>query len=252
MDFISKQMGKTTPFFLYYALQDPHTPLESPSYFQQQAPCSSSSRKVYCGMMKCIDTAVQSVMSAISSAGFLDNTLVVFAGDNGGSPKNGGYNWPMRGSKGTLYEGGVRQASFAWGAMINADRRGTTYHGAIHLVDFFPTFMALASSGRWQGVSGQTLDGVNVWQGIATGAASARNETLINAVDSAGAIRIGNFKLMISQGTDSWCVSHSIPFIIAPCTQIVTVRLFVSRTSLSPTCGCCILFHSLSRLDCAL
>jgi hypothetical protein len=91
-----------------------------------------------------------------------------------------------------------------------------------------------------------------VWQGIATGAASARNETLINAVDSAGAIRIGNFKLMISQGTDSWCVSHSIPFIIAPCTQIVTVRLFVSRTSLSPTCGCCILFHSLSRLDCAL
>jgi len=151
-------------------------------------------------------------MSAISSAGFLDNTLVVFAGDNGGSPKNGGYNWPMRGSKGTLYEGGVRQAAFAWGAMINADRRGTTYHGAIHLVDFFPTFMALASSGRWQGVSGQTLDGVNVWQGIATGAASARNETLINAVDSAGAIRIGNFKLMISQGTDSWCVSHSIHY----------------------------------------
>eukprot|EP00038_Savillea_parva_P028242 m.63962 g.63962 ORF g.63962 m.63962 type:complete len:567 (+) comp8190_c0_seq1:1650-3350(+) len=207
MDFIAAQ-SSSTPWFLYYALQDPHTPLTSPDYFLEEYPCSQltsdSSRQTYCGMMRCIDTAVEAIMSTVSQYGFLDNTLVIFSGDNGGAPKNGGYNWPLRGSKGTLHEGGVRQASFAWGAMLDSSVRGTTYDGQLHLVDFFPTIMAVATSGKWPGLESETLDGVNVWSAISTGAESPRTETLINVVDSAGAIRVGNYKLMVGQGTDSW------------------------------------------------
>jgi membrane-anchored protein YejM (alkaline phosphatase superfamily) len=43
--------------------------------------------KRYCGMMRCIDTTVSTVMTAVSAAGFSDNTLVIFTGDNGGAPK---------------------------------------------------------------------------------------------------------------------------------------------------------------------
>ena len=38
-------------------------------------------------MMRCIDTTVSTVMTAVSAAGFSDNTLVIFTGDNGGAPK---------------------------------------------------------------------------------------------------------------------------------------------------------------------
>jgi arylsulfatase A-like enzyme len=157
-------------------------------------------------MMRCIDTAVESVMSAVSSGGFLDNTLVIFAGDNGGAPKNGGYNWPLRGSKGTLYEGGIRQAAWAWGAMLDSSVRGTTYHGQIHLADMFPTFMSVATGGHWtpDHLTGESLDGVDVFEAIAFGVESPRTETLLNCVDSAGGIRVGNWKLLVGQKEDSW------------------------------------------------
>merc|ERR1719261_394251 len=124
-------------------------------------------------MMSCIDSTVQGIMSAISDNGFVGNTLVFFAGDNGGAPKNGGYNWPMRGSKGTLYEGGIRQASWVWGSMLDESRRGTIYHGQIHLVDMMPTFL-----------------------GLATGGHSPRTETLLNVIGESGGLRWGNWSLL--------------------------------------------------------
>lgn len=205
MEFIRRQ-SSNVPFFLYYAMQDPHTPLTAPDYFLEEYPCSQltadSSRQTYCGMMRCIDTSVDSVVSALSDSGFLGNTLIVFSGDNGGAPKNGGYNWPLRGSKGTLHEGGVRQASWAWGMMLGDSVRGTTYDGQIHLVDFFPTFMSVATSGKWPGIDG--LDGMNVWDAISTGSDSPRTETLLNAVGDSGGIRVGDYKLMYNQKTDDW------------------------------------------------
>eukprot|EP00041_Stephanoeca_diplocostata_P002344 m.25893 g.25893 ORF g.25893 m.25893 type:complete len:553 (-) comp13226_c0_seq8:1291-2949(-) len=205
-DFIRSQTNDK-PWFLYYAFQDPHTPLSSPEYFLEQEPCASmtdSTRQVYCGMMRCIDTSVEGVMAAVSESGFLDNTLVIFAGDNGGAPKNGGYNWPLRGSKGTLFEGGIRQASFAWGAMLSDTVRGTTYHGALHLVDFYPTFLSIATGGHWVPPEGEILDGVDNWDAISTGASSARQETLLNAYGDSGGIRVGDYVLLYNCKSDDW------------------------------------------------
>ena len=64
---------------------------------------------------------------------FDDNTLVVFSADNGGSPGSGGYNMPLRGTKGTFFEGGVRGAAFVWGQMIPKEVRGSTFDGMIHV-----------------------------------------------------------------------------------------------------------------------
>ena len=83
---------------------------------------------------------------------------------SGGAPKNGGYNWPMRGSKGTLYEGGIRQAAWVWSSLLSQDVRGQVYNGQIHLADMLPTFLGLATGGHWQPPSGKQLDGVDVRQ----------------------------------------------------------------------------------------
>lgn len=155
--------------------------------------------------MRCIDTAVETILTAISELGYLSNTLIVFAGDNGGAPKNGGYNYPLRGSKGTIYEGGLRQASFAFGAGISSSVIGTTYYGVLHLTDMFPTFLSVATAGHWQEHFDYTLDGIDNWQAISKGSESNRRITCLNVGDKTGpGLRYGDYTLLYGVGNDGW------------------------------------------------
>lgn len=73
-----------------------------------------------------------------------DNTLTVFCSDNGGKPVYGGYNWPLRGTKQTLWEGGVRSTGFVHGKIL--ERKGAKCDGLLHISDFFPTLINLAGN----------------------------------------------------------------------------------------------------------
>ncbi|KAG0431633.1 hypothetical protein HPB47_021573 [Ixodes persulcatus] len=93
-----------------------------------------------------LDQSVGMVMESLHRRGMLENSVVVFSSDNGarplGSGANGGSNWPLRGGKSTLWEGGVRGAAFVWSPLLS--RVGRLSDQMMHISDWLPTFYTAA------------------------------------------------------------------------------------------------------------
>ena len=108
--FIAKNKAK--PFLLYLAFDNPHIPLAAPA--KGIAANAQSFHPTYAALVESLDAAVGRVLKALEEQGVAQNTMVVFASDNGGvhiselkeSPAT--YNTPCRAGKGFVYEGGIR------------------------------------------------------------------------------------------------------------------------------------------------
>lgn len=83
--------------------------------------------------------------------------------DNGGQILDGGNNWPLRGWKGSLWEGGTHGAGFVTGGALPQKRRGTINQELIHVSDWFPTIVYGVAG--WN-LNGTSLDGFNQWPAI--------------------------------------------------------------------------------------
>jgi arylsulfatase A-like enzyme len=115
---------------------------------------------VYAGMVAAMDEAVGEVLATLDRLDLADNTIVVFFSDNGGLSTSEGHptsNLPLRGGKGWLYEGGIREPCVVrWPGKISA---GATSDVPIQSVDFLPTLAAATGAKLPEGV---TLDGVDI------------------------------------------------------------------------------------------
>jgi len=102
------------PFFLYLAFTAPHSPYQSPSADPGQPLPGHSSlwdqrqaeREVYCAMIEQMDHAVGRVLQSLDHHGLANDTIVIFASDNGAT--RSGRNTPLSGYKGSTQEGGIR------------------------------------------------------------------------------------------------------------------------------------------------
>lgn len=144
------------PFFLLLSHHAPHTPIEAKpadvEYFESRlAPELRHQNADYAAMLKSLDESVGRVLKRIQQRGLEQNTIVVFASDNGGfvgiDSKSGQTvpvtnNTPLRSGKGSCYEGGVRvPLLIRWPGVTQA---ATVCHEPVVLMDLFPTLLAAA------------------------------------------------------------------------------------------------------------
>jgi len=146
------------PLFLFASWFSPHNPIMSPERYQDMNPgVTDVCRKQYAGMMSAVDEANKQVVDALKKREMWENTLFIFTSDNGGfnrpdRPCNQpmsyqGSNFPLRGSKFTFWEGGIRVKSFIHSPsseIIPISRRGKTWSGLTSLTDWFQTVVTAA------------------------------------------------------------------------------------------------------------
>ncbi|MFT7172638.1 MAG: hypothetical protein ACI9NQ_000850 [Paracoccaceae bacterium] len=141
--------------------------------------------------LKCLDAAVGLIANAIAQSGFTDNTLLIFANDNGGLRDE--MNAPYRGTKSTNYEGGVRvPCLMRWPKKLAPK---SSNDALMHVTDLYSTFATLAGASLKQE---RELDGKNMTDVLFADAKSPRNEIIFEVSGSVRlpAIRKGKYKLV--------------------------------------------------------
>ncbi|XP_014214434.1 arylsulfatase B-like [Copidosoma floridanum] len=203
---IIKRNGNDKPLFLQISHLAVHAseaedPLEVRNSTEVNTTFSyitDTNRRKYAGMMKAMDESVGRVMTALSKENMLDNSIIVFISDNGAPTidfyENSGSNYPLRGIKNTLFEGGVRVAACIFSPLIEAWGRVTNER--MHIVDWLPTLYA-AAGGNVSDLK-TPVDGQNLWTMIAKGTESRRKSILLNIDPNSNgeAAIIGRHKLI--------------------------------------------------------
>ncbi|KAG8454044.1 hypothetical protein GDO86_000615 [Hymenochirus boettgeri] len=164
------------PIFLYIAYQAVHSPLQAPGrYLENYRSIINDNRRRYAAMLSCLDGAVNNITNALKKYGFYNNSVIIYSSDNGGQPMAGGNNWPLRGSKGTYWEGGIRTVGFVHSPILKM--KGYICKELVHITDWFPTLVTLADGEIDEDMD---LDGYDIWETISEGKPSPRHEILHN------------------------------------------------------------------------
>ncbi|XP_072533144.1 arylsulfatase I [Salminus brasiliensis] len=229
---ILRTHDRQKPLFLYVALQAAHTPLQAPAHLLQRYNfLGNRPRRHYAAMLSGVDEAVGEMVGEMRDQGYYPNSVLIYSSDNGGQPLSGGCNWPLRGGKGSYWEGGVRAVGFVHSPLL--ERKGVVSHALIHISDWYPTLLTLARSPEQDP---QHLDGFDVWGAISKGQPCPRTEILFNidpvsrrpgevdhrllTVNGFGiwdtgvraAIRVGHWKLLTGNvGDGDWFPPQILP-----------------------------------------
>lgn len=140
------RLDSTKPFFISYQFYSPHTPIQAKAdkvaAFESQTNSSTHAHATYAAMIAHLDDAVRDLLMALKERDMLKNTVVLFTSDNG-ALHNFSSQAPLRGEKGTYYEGGIRvPLVVSWPGRIQPSSQSKT---PVTNLDFFPTFLELAA-----------------------------------------------------------------------------------------------------------
>jgi arylsulfatase A-like enzyme len=159
-----------TPLFLNYDSKIAHYPLQAPLAYQRRfAFIEDDNRRTYHAMINYLDDQLANITGTMRELGMWDDTLVVLTSDNGGYVKDpkgacnttmpssgatppdssdvghgtacfngeaGANNFPLRGGKYSMFEGGIRVNAFVSGGFLPHGMRGKRLEGMIHVADW--------------------------------------------------------------------------------------------------------------------
>lgn len=145
-EYLDERAKSGGPFLLYLAYNAPHDPIQPPPEWlkkvQEEEPGLAKNRTRLVALIEHLDAGIGKVLDELDRTGLAANTLVIFTSDNGGVLANGANNGPWRGSKGQMYEGGLRVPGAArWPGIIQP---GTSTDRITLTMDVFATACAAA------------------------------------------------------------------------------------------------------------
>lgn len=204
VEYIEQRAKDRQPFFLYVPLNSPHTPIApSPAF------AGKSGISPYADFVIETDWAAGQVADALDRSGLGENTLLVFASDNGCSPEANfkqlaehGHNpsYVYRGTKADIFEGGHRIPFIArWPARIKA---ASTCADPICLVDLLATCAQIVGATLPDGAG---EDSVSILPDLlGTAAGPVREAVVHQSINGSLALRQGKWKLEVCPDSGGW------------------------------------------------
>jgi len=192
------------PFFIYFPLPAPHTPILPTKEFQ-----GKSGANEYGDFCLQVDDTVGRVMAALEKHGLADNTIVVFTADNGCSPMADfdelagcGHNpsYVFRGHKADIFEGGHRiPFVIRWPDRIES---GSASDQTFCLTDLTATMADITGYELPDNAVEDSVSNLPIWDGSATGA--VREAVVHHSINGSFSIRKGKWKLEMCPGSGGW------------------------------------------------
>jgi|ETNmetMinimDraft_4_1059912.scaffolds.fasta_scaffold19482_1 arylsulfatase A-like enzyme len=201
---------KEKPFFLYLTHYAVHTPIQAKpeltAKYQKKPKVDEQTNAKYAAMIESMDDSVGTVLDTLDRLKLADNTIVIFYADNGGHA-GATSNAPLRGSKGMLYEGGIRvPMAIRWPGVAKS---GSVCEEPVIGIDLYPTLLEATKTKR---PAKSKLDGTSLvpllkdaqtrlfrpalyWHFPAYLQGSSRRHGPFRTTP-AGAVRMGNWKLI--------------------------------------------------------
>jgi len=196
LGFIERHEHK--PFFLYLTYNAVHQPMQAPDRYKNSFKhIANPTRQIYAGMLTAMDEGIGKVLGKLRELGVEKDTLIFFLSDNGGPTQNGSNNGPLRATKGTMYEGGIRVPLMVqWRTKLKG---GRTYDQPVIALDILPTAAAAAGA---ELPKDRKIDGVNLLPYITGDLKTPPHDILFWRAGQNYAARRGNYKL-VTMGTET-------------------------------------------------
>lgn len=180
--------NKDRPFLCYIPFNAVHGPFQAPEELVAKfVHIANQDRRLVMAMLASLDANVGRVLAALDQHGVRANTMIWFLSDNGGHAASP--NTPLRGKKGTYWEGGLRVPfCVRWDDQLAPDQH---YRNPVISLDLLPTVIAAAGGSvapHWE------LDGVNLLPYLTGQKPGAPHEALYWSWGPRKAIRVGDFK----------------------------------------------------------
>ncbi len=230
--YIEERAATGDPFFLYFPLPAPHTPILPTAEFR-----GKSGTNLYGDFCLMVDDVVGQIMDALKRCGIAENTILIFTSDNGCSPEADfeqlaklGHqpSYVFRGHKADIYEGGHRIPLIVrWPKEIAS---GVASKETVCLSDFMATCADIVGAELPDNAGEDSVSNLLVWQGGALDK-SLREATIHHSVDGSFSIRKGKWKLEMCAGSGGW----SYPRPGEACDGLPPIQLYDLEADISET-----------------